>query len=280
MELLRKTIAVNNRNVTLMPFGDLQKGDEGFRQDLFDRWKRDALEKNAWIIGMGDYSNTFRPTINKKIQQVMNEDAEAHYELDTMVMKEMQELADELKPFKSKIIGLLEGHHFFTLQTNMTSTQYLCQLLRVPYLGFVACIQLVIRRNNGTRHNVDIFATHGCGGASSQSLDLANLERKIMPYWDCDIFLRGHSTRVYGVPGAPLNYFISGQGKNNDLKIMKKQRWLVNCGGFMDGYVKGKSSYVEQKNLAPCALGYVSIEFHFASKKDCTFEIIPQTYVP
>lgn len=257
--------------------GDLQRGDRGFREDLWDRWKKDVLaDKDAYIIGLGDYSNSFRPTIQKELKRAFIKDNEAHQELDYMVMKEMQALADELKPFKKRIIGLLEGHHFHSMLAGTSSTQYLCQLLGVKYLGFVGLVRLAIMRGNSGPYSIDIFATHGQGGSSFSATDLGNLERKIMPYWNFDIYLRGHSTKVYAAPGGPLSYLSTN--RNGVLKLHHRKRWLCNTGGFMEGYVQGQTGYVEEKNLSPCALGWVTIAIH--QKSNGEFEISPTVNTP
>src|SRR3990167_10467693 len=118
------------------------------------------------------------------------------------------------------------------------------------------------RRKDLIEHSrlISIFATHGCGGSSYSFSDLQNLERKIMPFWDCDIFLRGHSTKVYVVHGHPLNYIPKRNPNGKDiLTIHKRNRLLVNTGGFMEGYTQGNSSYVEYANIPPCALGWTVI---------------------
>ena len=262
MELYQYNVNSKSRHLRIRPFGDLQFGDKGFRKDLWERWKRDTLEdKEAVLIGMGDYSNSFRPTIDKRINQVMVDDREAAAELDAMITRDMAGIAEMLKPFKNRIVGLLEGHHYHRMLSGITSTQILCQILGVKYLGFVAVVRLGFRshKTGGPGRTVDIFATHGCGGAAFTFSDMQNLERKIMPFWDCDIFLRGHSTKVYCAPGHPLNRLTEHHGSKK-LRIVNKNRLLVNTGGFMEGYVKGECSYVEMANIPPCALGWTEID--------------------
>ena len=243
-------------------------GDPGFRKDLWNRWKRDALEDStALIIGMGDYTNSYRVSIDRKIQKVLVEDPEAYNEFDLLCMKEMQEIAEQLKPFKHRIIGLHSGHHTHRMMNGGNTDQYLCQLLGVKYLGFVALTRLNIKRNSSTCSVINIFSTHGCGGSTMVNSDLANIERKIIPYWDCDLFLRGHSTKVFIFDAHPINY-LSYDQKNGLLSIRKRSRLGVNTGGFMEGYTDGNESYVEQKNMPPCALGWAIIEIHFRTSSD------------
>jgi len=267
MILHRYIVNVPSRRINIRPVGDLQIGESGFREDLWKKWKRETIEdKTSLIIGMGDYTDRFRPTIDKKLRQVLVTDPSAHIEFDELIMKEIQGIAEEFKPFKGRIIGLHSGHHEHTFYSGVNSVQYLCQLLGVKYLGFVAMVQLILRRGKGS-HSIDIFSTHGCGGASLINSDLAKLERTIMPYWDADVFLRGHSTKAYVVDGHPLNCLSSNRG-NGELSIQRKKRVLVNTGGFMEGYVQGQTSYVEQANMPPCALGWCTVGIHMPDSKE------------
>lgn len=266
----RHKISVGSRNIRLRPFSDLQLGTPGFRKDIWERWKKETIaDKEAYIIGLGDYSDSFRPTIQKKLESAFIGDQEARRQMEEMLLEQMQHLAKEMEPFKNRIIGLLEGHHFFTLSSGeITTTQYLCQLLGVKYLGFEAAVRLSIGRcHNKNLHNLDIYATHGCGGAKYTHSDVSKLEREIMPFWDADLFLRGHSTKVYAIPGSPLNKYATS---NNQLRIFKRQRLLVNTGGFMESRMEGRTSYVEQQGFPPCALGYAVINVHMKDTSQVT----------
>src|SRR3990167_6449012 len=121
------------------------------------------------------------------------------------------------------------------MMSGINTTQYLCQLLKVKYLGFSAMTELAFR--GSWQGNTTIFSTHGCGGAKHVHSDVSKLERDIMPFWDADIFIRGHSTKVFVVHGHPLTKL--SLGKDGALHLQDKKRLLVNTGGFMDGYSEG-----------------------------------------
>lgn len=244
-----------------MPFGDLQKGTKGFREDLWEQWLQEAhRDKHAYFIGMGDYSDTFRPTIRKNISKVTKEDASAHQQLDYALEKGMQKFAEDLMPLRDRIIGLHSGHHNWDLLGGMNTDQYLCQLLKVKWLGFEGWTRLSVERSRYHHPTVDIFSTHGCGGAGFTGTDMTALERRIMPYRKAHIYLRGHSTKIYSAPAPPLEYIRNMQGK---MKIGRMPRVLCNTGGFMEGRIEGETSYVEEKNMPPVALGWITIDINF-----------------
>lgn len=278
--IVHRKVINTNKAFRIRPFGDLQKGATGFQRGLWERWKREAIaDKDSWILGLGDYSDSFRPTIEKRLKGVFVDDHEAHSQLDAMIDRTTDQLAEELEPLKDRIIGLLEGHHFHTNVQGITSTQILCQKLGVKYMTKTAAIQLIVRGITG--YTLDIFATHGEGGATRASSDLRNHELKTIPIWDVDLYIRGHSTQVYALPSNPLSRISMNRGNGKPF-IQERQRWIVNTGGFMSAYLPDTSSYVEDKQLPKVALGWAVVEItpkgHNAGQN--RFEISTSTYVP
>lgn len=277
MELLRYKVKHSSRQVNIRPFGDLQMGEPGFRRDLWNRWKKEALaDKTSLLYGMGDYTDRFRTTVDKKIVATLSDDSSAWGEFDELMMKEMQDLAEELEPFKDRIVGLHCGHHHHKLMNASCTCQYLSQLLKVKHLGFVAMTQLVLSHGVSTSRTIDVFSTHGCGGSSKMSPDISMMENKIVPFWDADLYLRGHSTKSWVNESLPLNY-LAWDYVNKMLVIKKKKRLMVNTGGFMEGYTEGRQSYVERTNLPPCSLGWSVVNIHISSNGDEPLRITAQT---
>ena len=265
MELHRKIVDVNSRQINIRPFGDLQMGEKTFRPDLWKRWKQEALkDRTSLFIGMGDYSDSFRPTIQKRLASVFLDDPSALSQHEKPFIEQMAAFAEELKPFKNRIIGLHSGHHQMYLQSGINTTQYLCQLLGVKYLGFEAMTQLVLRRTGGASCSIDIYSTHGCGGSGNTHSDLAKFQ-KILSGWNADIYMRGHSSRVYCVDGDPAYYLTNTNGA---LSLRKKKRLIVNTGSFMEGRKEGVETYVELAGMAPLTLGWCVVNLHMSDNQE------------
>lgn len=271
------------RRLNIAPFGDLQKGAPGFRGDQWQRWKEERrADRKSLLIGVGDYTDFLRPKMREALTSTMMRDPSVYSQMDDLVQAGMDKLVAELAPFKGRIIGLLEGHHYHRFYSGITSTQYLCNKLRVKYLGFVAGIRLEWERATGHANCIDIFATHGCGGASKVSQDIAAIETKIRPGWNVDIILRGHSTRCFCVHAQPMREL--RMGKTGVLGQVERQCLIVNAGGFMDAYIPGQSSYVEEKNLPHLPLGWPIIELQRMNNHGQlgrrTIEIRGTAYIP
>lgn len=276
MILYRTEVKTRTRKVRIRPVGDLQIGAEGFRKDLWRKCQKDIiLDRDSYVIGMGDYSDAFRQTVSFKLRHSLLEDSSAYQQFDDFVRDSMDKIIKEFEPFKHRIIGLHEGHHFHTFKDGTTSTQYMCGKLGTKYLGFVGLVKLVINQT-GRRYPIDIFSTHGCGGAVHVHSDVSKLERNIMPFWDADLFLRGHSTKVFVIDGHPLNKLTTLHDNEQTLRVIRKNRLLVNTGGFMEGYVEGAESYVERNNMPPCALGWAVVTINLTRDAEQPVKISAQ----
>jgi hypothetical protein len=268
--ILREHVVNCNRAVTwnLYPIGDLQFGAAGFNdglwEELVDLVTHDPM---ALTIGMGDYSDHWRPTNQAKLAGVMANDKEFKESFDEMYRTHNRKIYDKIsKVFKKgRCLGLLSGHHEYTYSSGITSTQELCEWLGVPYLSELGVIRLVFKDPNprSMRHwRTKIHAQHGQGGSSFINSDVPNIERKTAPFWNADIFLRGHSTKKWAAP-IPMMDITS----NGTPRLVEKTKWMVNTGGFMKGYIEGQPTYVSRSNMPPASLGYVVVHLRLERRQ-------------
>src|SRR5438034_3912232 len=113
--------------ILLMPIGDIQyAGDD--KQIALGMLKRHiawGVEHNAYFLGMGDYTDAFRPSNRQRLR------AAALYDTANAVIDQRaQALVDELyekalKPSRGRWLGLLEGHHYHQFAAGMTTDMLL-----------------------------------------------------------------------------------------------------------------------------------------------------------
>lgn len=276
------------RRLDLFPVGDIQYGVESFDQHLYRQLLDEIAASEAdpsgvtLTIGMGDYSDFFRPTNRGKIASMAGDDRDLLKGLDEVLEPHVRNVYHQIKRvFKpGRCLGLLEGHHYFRFSDGSTTTQRLCRMLGVPYLGLSCFVSLQIsggKRAGQGLHSWKqvIHAQHGEGGAQYIASDLPKLERSTMPFFEADLYLRGHSTKVYTAPFtrlaamSPVHDVTNSSWKRGCLLPKRAgmkdiKGWMVNTGGFMRGYVEGdaEGTYVEKKRLAPAPLGYAKVELH------------------
>ena len=155
----------------------------------------------------------------------------------------------------------------------------MCGTFGCKYLDEMAFIRVIFYTENGGDQTgqwpIIIHAQHGDGGAGFTGPDIQNLERKTVPYWDADLYLRGHSTKRWAAPF--LEYKMSVGRSINLPYLVAKTKWAVNTGGFMRGHIEGQSTYVSRKNMPPANLGYsiISVDLKRHKAKACHNEHIP-----
>lgn len=243
----------------IAPLGDIQwAGRNGpTAKDLLRRHIDRLVELKAWVIGTGDYIDTFSPSNRQRLRAAALYDT-AEDVIDEKGLDLTLELYQEyLKPLKGRVLGLLHGHHYMLLKTGETTDQRLCQLLDTRFLGTAAFLRLQFVLGQ-RRSNVTVWAHHGCGGGMKAHAPLNKLEN-IAPYWDADVFLVGHLTKQATAPVNRVSPRWHGHGAPD---LVHRKIMLVGCGGFSKGYVVGAKQgrvpmggYVEQRMLNPAALG-------------------------
>ena len=178
--------------------------------------------------------------------------------VDDAALELVHELYENyLKPTKGRWLGLCHGHHWAQLRTGDTTDMRLCQMLGAKFLGTCAYIRLVFR-SNGSRFSIVLFVHHGCGGGMKMSAPLNKIEN-LLPYWDADVFLLGHSTKQ---AAAPVNRIMPRWHGFGARDLVHRKIYMVGCGGFSKSYVEGAKqgqipmgNYVEQRLLSPASLG-------------------------
>src|SRR5581483_9922818 len=136
------------------------------------------------------------------------------------------------------------------------STQYLCQLLGVPYLGDGEALIRVHLKINTVCLSFDLYATHGQGTGGAVGSNILKLQR-MLGHMDVDVILRGHSCDKF-ICQEP-QYYLSHA---NPPRLRQRNRIIANCGSFSDGRAEGETTYVEKANLTPKAVGYVQIHIN------------------
>lgn len=255
-EILVKAAKGTQNRFNLMPFGDLQVGSAVFQREKWGEYVAEVkATPNVITIGMGDYTDNFRPTIQGRLYAALGRD-DSSKTIDQMHQKQIRdEVYPLLKPViaSSVCLGLLGGHHDLTYSDGTNSTQYLCRLLGVPYLGDGEALLRVHLKIHTMLLSFDLYATHGQGTGNAVGSNITKLQR-MLAHMDVDIVLRGHSCDKF-IFQEP-QYYLS---HSNPPRLRQRNRIIANTGSFSDGRAEGEATYVEKANLTPKAVGYVQI---------------------
>lgn len=246
--------------LVLAPLGDIQwNGDpEEIALDALKRHIATAVAKNAWFIGLGDYIDFASPSNRAKLAAAELYDGPLKT-LDDIAHRLVDEVYEILKPTKGRWLGMLEGHHFYQFRSGMTTDMKLAEMLGTKFLGTSAYIGLQLG-GTGASHNrisVHIWAHHGRGSGKAHA-PIMKLEN-LAPYWDADVFLIGHMTKM---AAAPINRIYAEFSAGDGGRLRHRKISLVGTGGWSKGYMAGatqggvsRGNYVERGMMNPVCLG-------------------------
>ena len=121
--------------VYLIPFGDIHRNSnlchEGKWKE-FLKWAEN--KKDAYFLGMVDYFDLM--STSERIQfKSGNLHEDTDNTLESMYSDMVRDFYKEISFMKGRLIGLMEGNHYVTFRSGVTSTQKLCELIhggRIP----------------------------------------------------------------------------------------------------------------------------------------------------
>ena len=265
-QIHRYNFNFNKYNETnyLIPFGDVHKYAPMHAEERWLEILEWAKKKpRCMFLGMGDYFDLASAKERMFFGEGRLHDS-TDDTLDTLAMDMILKFAKEIKFMNGKLIGLLDGNHYWVFPNGMTSTQKLCEILECKYLGNAAMIRLVFKPN--TRRTatmkLDIIAHHGRGTSRVAGGDMRAVEQ-LADMTECDIALMGDNHRK-GVQYKERLLLSDGGGV---IKIKAKKILMARTGSFLKGYEPGKKSYVVDAAYQPTDLGLVKIEL--TPKRSC-----------
>lgn len=247
----------------LLPFGDVHKDNPNHDGELWGEWCGwGATKKRSMFIGMGDYLELFSDSERNGLTTIRLHDS-SKKTLDDHVKETCKKFFEDIKFMKGKLIGMLEGNHFYNFTNGMTSTQYLCQLLDCKYLGASSFTRLTFSYARGNRSSkCDIFAHHGKGASRLVGGSL-NTVQQMAECANADIFLMGHDHKKSVGMSTKLELTDGATG----LHLKERKLLYGRTGSFLKGYEPDKPSYVAKALMNPTDLGTIKIELTPKLKK-------------
>jgi len=257
------------KRIRLYGFSCVHFGDrDGHDADLWTRCLQDIDgHDQAVVFGLGDYLDFTRTTYRGPLKAINSEDDKFYDELDSMVMdSHVYRFVDTVRKhcpsFAKKCVGLVEGNHYHRFHSGITSTQEICRLLGVRYLGLSALVRLTMYRGRGTTKfgkgmNLVVLLNHSISSSQSLPASLASASRKLPGWRGVDVFLSGNDHQL----GSDVEQQI-GVSHSGAVKMMQHEMVIGKCGSFQRAYTPGAdpTHYVEKKLLKPSRLGWLAFD--------------------
>lgn len=241
----------------LVFFGDVHRDSPNHADAHWQQFLRYAKGlKNAFFFGMGDYldstSTSERECLNGAACKLHET---TKWDLERLTHAKVEMMAKELAFMRGRLIGLLNGNHFFEFQSGINSDQKLAEKLGCKYLGVSAFVRLQIDGAIG-RQVFDIWAHHGAGGARLPGGSLNRVDQ-MREHAEANVYAMGHDHKRGIIPATPRLHLDNDRGQ---LHLEEKQQWLARTGSFLKAYEDGQVSYNVDAARGPCSLGWVELE--------------------
>jgi predicted phosphodiesterase len=231
------------------------------------KWQEDLdyfrSQKNAYFIGMGDYLDSTSTTereclgdINKKMHETFRNDIQA------LQQAKIEKFAKEISFMKGRLIGLVNGNHYFEFQSGINADQKLADLLNAKYLGVCSLIRLCFMVTPRWSNTMDLFVHHGMGAAR---LVGGSLNRVIQMFEgvEADICIMGHDHKRAAVPSTPRLYL--DNTSHDGLKVRQRETWAVRSGSYLAAYRDGEINYNVDSCRTPASLGHIEMRVKLTS---------------
>jgi len=246
-----------NRPFRLVFFGDVHRDSpnhaHGKWQEFLD-YSRGL--KDAWFFGMGDYLDSTSTTereclgnIAPKMHETFRNDVQA------LQLAKCELFAKEVAFMKGRIVGMLNGNHYFQFQSGINSDQKICELLAAKYLGVCSFTRLTFLEH-GRHHTRDIFAHHGMGAARLVGGSL-NRVAQMAEGAEADLYCMGHDHKKGALPAQPRLFLQNNNTKG--LHVEQREPIIIRSGSFLASYENGVVNYNVDACRPPSSLGHVEV---------------------
>ncbi len=281
-----KPLAVDEEEgeIVLIPASCLHYpvGDVGLIEKFVQRVQE---EPRARTILLGDMMDQDRTHRRKHRKGYVEDRSSVPLHDDRQNRADVEELAHMLSPISDKIYGILQGNHYFEYASGVTSDQYLCELLGVPYCGPLGFFRVRLKSGTVSR-NLIIWAHHSGGtmGGRTTGGSINALLRQEAG-WDADIYLMGHDHRRTAWCESTMTITSKGSPR-----VVERSRVFARVGAFLKTYkhedcIPRKAphfpGYGEEKAFRPADLGWVEITARLLRSVDREpFRIAYDIFVP
>ena len=250
----------HSETFTLIPFGDVHRDSP---HCAVERWKEDLEEwskiKNALFLGLGDYTDFLSTSERQCVGRGELHDS-TKTSLDNLAKARIKEMAKELSFMRGKIVGLVNGNHYYQFENGTTGDHMLADALGCKFLGVATFVRIVFKwpgRQRARTSSIDVFAHHGAGTGQKPHTSLGAVAR--MAEWaEADIVLQGHDHKRGALPLNPI--LTLSRNNHGELHVKERQRWIGRTGSYLKAYVDGERGYNVDAGRGPCSLGHIQFQ--------------------
>jgi predicted phosphodiesterase len=242
----------------LVFFGDVHRDSPNHANTKWQDFLKYARSlKDAWFFGMGDYLDSTSTSereclghISPKMHETFRNDIMA------LQLAKCELFAKEIQFMRGRIVGMLNGNHYFQFNSGINSDQKICELIGAQYLGVCSFVRLFFESTGGRNHARDIFAHHGAGAARLFGGSF-NRVQQMAEGAEADIYAMGHDHKRIASPGQP-RLFLQNNSRSG-LKVEQREPVVIRSGSYLASYEPGVVNYNVDACRTPASLGHVEV---------------------
>jgi len=257
----------DNQPIRLVFFGDVHRDSPNHADAAWQQFLGYARGlENAWFVGMGDYLDS---TSTSERECLAGSASRLHettkWDLEQLTNAKVGLLAKELEFMRGRLVGLINGNHYFEFQSGINSDQKLAEKLQCRYLGVSAFVRLQLSASESyaATQTFDLWLHHGAGGARLPGGSINRVDQ-MREFADADAFAMGHDHKRGVMPATPRLRLSNNRG---EMKLEERQQWLLRTGSFLKSYEPGRVSYNVDAARGPCSLGWVELEITYRRQR-------------
>lgn len=253
-------------------FGDVHRDSPAHAETKWQRFLQYARGlKDAWFFGMGDYLDSTSTSERECLGSISSKMHETFAtDIEQLQLAKCELIAKELSFMKGRIIGLLNGNHYFEFKNRTNSDQKIAELLGAHYLGVCTLTRLYFSAS-GRYTARDLFAHHGAGAARLVGGSI-NRVQQMAEGVEADIYAMGHDHKRAAVPAQP-RLFLNSSDKNG-LRIEQREPVVLRTGSFLASYQPGHVNYNVDACRPPSSLGHVEVEITLHRKRSNGADVV------
>jgi len=216
----------------LIPISDAHYGNHLFSKPHFNATIKDLLEtENAYTVLNGDLCES---SIKSSKGDIFKQVGSPQDQRDWMI--------DKLYPIRHKILGMDMGNHEARIynEVGMDICKDIAKALGVPYRADGMYLKISFGSGNSShqekQYTYFIYATHGYGGARTNSAKAVKVERT-STFIHADAYLMSHD---HVVNAAPVVYLMPDNRTHHDEdsgfevgKIKAKRKMLIKTNAYL-----------------------------------------------
>lgn len=246
--------------------GDTHKGLVNHDEKKFDSLIAN-IEKDpqAYWFFMGDMCDNRRPDHKFYDPETSDFKLTKKEHNNNFIYSCYKEMKKRLIRIKSKCLGIHEGNHDLGNKYGHPYVLDMCELLKVPYLGYRALSVVTISHPTCTASSqtYKIFTTHGSGGGRKTGAKINRIEDEAMST-DADIYAQGHTHLLSIHEGIK---HAASRVVDGAFKIIERPQIFINTGSFLKSYVEGSPNYSEKFSFKPQPTGSAMLKIEARKNK-------------